>query len=275
MHNGVMRCAVVGHTEWVEFVRVARVPMPGEIIRSRESWEEPAGGGAMASAELARLSGSCEFFTALGSDERAQHSRERLTALGIIVHSAQHPEPQARTFTYLDDAGERTITLVGTKLRPSGDEPLPWDTLASVEACYFVSGDEAALRQARRARVLVATSRSLPVLANTDVQLDALVFSAHDADEHYQHGMLRVAPRLVIATGGALGGRYAYDGVTFHPYPPVPVPGPVRDAYGAGDSFAAGITYGLGLGVPIEEALRIAATSGATALTRRGAHGKS
>lgn len=270
-----MHCAVIGHTEWVEFVRVARVPTPGEIIRARDSWEEPAGGGAMAAAELARLAGSCEFFTALGSDDRAARSRTILTAFGIQVHSARHPEDQPRTFTYLDDAGERTITLVGTKIRPSGEEPLPWELLSSADAVYFVAGDEAALAQARRARTLVATSRSLPVLANSDVPLDALVFSANDVDEHYAHGMLRVAPRLVVATEGALGGRYSFDGVTFHPFPTVPLPGPIQDAYGAGDSFAAGLTYGLGMGLPIDEVLRVAASSGATALTRRGAHGRS
>lgn len=270
-----MRCAVVGHTEWVEFVRVARVPLAGEIIRARESWEEPGGGGAMAAAELARLAGSCEFFTALASDERAAHSRSFLSELHIQVHSALHPGPQPRTFTYLDDAGERTITLVGTKISPRGSEPLPWELFASMDACYFVAGDEAALVHARKARTLVATSRSLPVLANSDVRLDALVFSSHDADERYEHGMLRVAPKLVVATGGALGGQYSFDGVRFQPYPTVPLPGPVQDAYGAGDSFAAGLTYGLGMGYSIDDALRTAATSGATALTRRGAHGRS
>ena len=35
-----MRTAVVGHVEWVEFVRVDRVPGPGEIIQARETWAE-------------------------------------------------------------------------------------------------------------------------------------------------------------------------------------------------------------------------------------------
>ena len=40
-----VRVAVVGHVEWVEFVRVPSVPRPGEITQALESWEEPAGGG--------------------------------------------------------------------------------------------------------------------------------------------------------------------------------------------------------------------------------------
>src|SRR5438046_3042188 len=50
-----MRVAVVGHVEWVEFARVERVPRPGEIVHALETWEEPAGGGAVAAAQLARL----------------------------------------------------------------------------------------------------------------------------------------------------------------------------------------------------------------------------
>ena len=40
-----------------------------------------------------------------------------------------------------------------------------------------------------------------------------------------------------------------------------PLPGPVVDAYGAGDAFAAGLTYGLAAGCRIEEALRLRAAA--------------
>jgi ribokinase len=51
------------------------------------------------------------------------------------------------------------------------------------------------------------------------------------------------------------------------------VPGPLQDTYGAGDSFAAGLTFGLAEGLPMDEAIALAARSGAAALSRRGAHG--
>jgi ribokinase len=50
---------------------------------------------------------------------------------------------------------------------------------------------------------------------------------------------------------------------------PEPLPGPPADTYGAGDSFAAGLTYGLGVG-PAEDALRLGARCGAAAITGRG-----
>ena len=47
-------------------------------------------------------------------------------------------------------------------------------------------------------------------------------------------------------------------------------PGPLLDAYGAGDSFVAGLTYGLGAGQELDEAVRTGARWGAEAVTRRG-----
>src|SRR5262249_57454969 len=58
----VMQLAVVGHVEWVEFARVDHMPEPGEIVHALETWEEPAGGGAVAAVQLAHLPGSGPLF---------------------------------------------------------------------------------------------------------------------------------------------------------------------------------------------------------------------
>ena len=55
-------------------------------------------------------------------------------------------------------------------------------------------------------------------------------------------------------------------------YEAVPPPSPVVDTYGAGDTFAAGVVWGLAVGLPLAEALRLAATRAAEALTWRGAY---
>ncbi|HEX9140577.1 MAG TPA: PfkB family carbohydrate kinase, partial [Gaiellaceae bacterium] len=106
-----MKVAVVGHIEWVEFARVASVPLPGEISHAIETWEEPAGGGAVAAVQLARLAGSCVFFTALGSDELGRRSRAELTKRGVDVKAIPEADATRRAFTYVDDTGERTITV--------------------------------------------------------------------------------------------------------------------------------------------------------------------
>jgi ribokinase len=267
-----VKVAVVGHVEWVEFARVERVPPQAAIVHAREAWDEPAGGGAVAAVQLARLAGRATLYTALGDDERGLRAKTELQALGLRVEAVFRPEPQRRAFTYVDDDGERTITVIGERMTPSGNDGLPLDELAGCDAVYFTGGDATALRSARQARVLVATPRALRDLQRGGVELDALVGSARDPSERYAPGDLDPEPRLVVRTAGAEGGTWeAADGRT-GAYAPEPLPGPPVDSYGCGDSFAAGLTFALGRGLDLDEALRLAARCGAACVTGRGAY---
>jgi ribokinase len=263
-----VKVAVVGHVEWLEFVRVESVPRAGEIIAALETWEEPAGGGGVAAVELARLAGEAAFFCLLGGDDLGAQARVRLEAVGVRVHSPASDEAQRRGFCYVDEVGERTITVIGDKPRPKGGEgTLPWEELAATDGVYFTAGDAEAVRQARRARVLVATARELPTLQAAGIELDALIASGDDEAERYQTGDLEPPPKLVVSTAGSLGGWAQPGG----PYKPAAPPGPYEDAFGAGDCFAAGLTYALAKGMDVPEALVFASERGALALTRRGA----
>lgn len=251
--NCEMRIAVVGHVEWVEFARVVRVPRAGEIVRATETWSEAAGGGAVAAAQIARLAGGADFFTALGEDELGDRALAQLEAQGITVHAQRRGETR-RAFTFIDSSGERTITVLGEKLGPLGPLELRAD------AAVFVAGDAAALASARTARLLVAAARELATLQGTYV--DVLVGSAADPAEQ---GALDPAPGLVIRTDGARGGRAGERS-----FPAAPVPGPVGDAYGCGDSFMGALAFALARGDPPEDALGLAARAGAAVLTGRG-----
>jgi ribokinase len=265
-----VRVAVVGHVEWVEFAHVERVPRPGEIVHAVESWAIPAGGGGVAAVQLSKLAGSATLFTALGDDRLGKASRRGLEELGVRVEAALRPIPQRRCFVYLDASGERTITTIGHRLNPGGHDPLPWDDLAATDAVYFTAGDLAALEAGRRAGVLVATSRVLDDLAGSETKLDALVGSAYDPAEVYRAGDLDPPPRLVVRTEGKEGGAYETDDGRSGRYPAAPLPGPKVDAYGCGDSFAAGLTFALGAGHGVDEALELAARCGAACVTGRG-----
>ena len=209
-----MRVAVVGHVEWVEFLRVESVPRPGEIVHVRETWAEAAGGGADAAVQLAKLAGSSQLYTALGDDDLGHRAFEQLTRQGVRVEAAWRAEPQRRAFCYVDATGERTITLLSPKLVPRGSDPLPWADLADSEGVYYTGGDESALRAARAARVLVATARELPTLRAAAVELDVLVASATDAGERYREGQLEPRPRYAVRTEGARGGRSSLEGAS-------------------------------------------------------------
>jgi ribokinase len=266
-----VKTAVVGHVEWNEFALVDHVPRPGEIVRVHETFSEPAGGGAVAAVQLARLAGECTFYTALGDDEIGERSRSRLHELGVRVEAAvRRGAPTRRAFTYLDASAERTITVIGDRLHPCRSDDLPWDELADIASVYFCAGDPDALRAARATRALVATARVLDTLEQGHVELDALVGSAHDPKEQYTPGQLDPPPRLVVVTAGAEGGTWTgVEGRTGH-WAAAPLPGPMADSYGAGDSFAAGLAFALGDGRGPEEALELAARCGAMCMTGHG-----
>jgi ribokinase len=265
-----VKVAVVGHVEWIEFARVERVPAPGEIVHALESWEEPGGGGAVAAVQLARLARDCLFLTALGDDELGHRAERELMALGVRVEAVWRPAPQRRAFVFTDAHAERTITVMGDRVGPRGADPLPWPELADVDGVYFTAGDADAVRAARAARMLVSTARTIRPLAEADAQIDMLVASSRDVGERYTHGDIEPPPHLVAWTAGAAGGWVEAPDGTRTDWTAAPLPGPPVDAYGAGDSFAAGLTYGLAAGRSSEEALAIGAQCGAACVTGRG-----
>jgi ribokinase len=262
------RVAVVGH---VRFARVEHVPMAGEVVHAVDPFEEPAGGGAVAAVQLARLAGEALFITALGDDEHGHRSVARLGELGVDVRAVFVREPSRSAVTLVDQAGERTITTFGPRLDPRGDDAgEDWDALEGVDAVYFTAGDVAALRRARAsARVLVASPRARGALGQ-GVPLDALVLSDKDEVELGEAGDTQEEARLVVWTEGARGGRYRDAAGVSGRWAAVPVPGKPIDSYGCGDSFVAGLTYGLGAGLDAPDALALAARCGAVCLTGRG-----
>jgi ribokinase len=74
----------------------------------------------------------------------------------------------------------------------------------------------------------------------------------------------------MVSTHGARGATYTGRDGQSGSCKAAPLPGPVADAYGAGDSFAAGFTFGLGMGMDVDAALAIASRCGASNLMGRG-----
>jgi ribokinase len=264
-----MRVAVVGHVEWVEFALVDRVPASGEIAHAHGGWSEAGGGGAVAAVQLAKLAGAAEFYTALGDDELGRRAFAELGEQGVSLHTTFR-DVQRRALTLVEPTGERTITTLGEKLVPRRSDPLPWDRLQGCDAVFFVSGDVAALRAARGARVLTATARTLPTLVEAGVELDAVIGSGSDPGEQLPAGALEPPPLLVLATRGAGGGTWSSADGRSGSWEPAPPPGEIADAYGCGDSFAAGFTFALARGDRVEKAAAFGARCGAACLTGRG-----
>jgi ribokinase len=245
----------VGHVEWVEFARVPAMPGAGEIVHATETFDEPAGGGAVVARQLARLNGRCEFFTALGDDDLGRRAQRRLAELGIDVHVRWGGQTR-RAWTHVDAHGERTITVLGGKLLP--DAPLP---LEGYDLVFFVAGTVEALRAARRARFVAATVRELATLKAAGVPLDLLVRSANDPGERYDDSL---DAKVVVMTDGERGGTV--NGVTYAAVKP----SRVVDSYGAGDSFAAAVAFALARGDDLGDALALGARAGSAVIAGAG-----
>lgn len=264
------RVAVVGHVEWVQFARVRNVPSAGDVAHATDEFEEPAGGGAVAAVQLARLAGEATLITAVGDDEHGRRTVARMRELSVDVNAATRRGRTRRAVTLVDDDGERTITTFGPRLEPlAADEELAWGALDGADAVYFTSGDVGALRAARRARVLVASPRAVDALGH-GVTLDALVLSGEDAIERRLTERAEDQAELVVFTEGARGGLYRERSGGSGRWEAATPPAPRVDSYGCGDSFAAGLTYGLGAGLEVPGALALAARCGAVCLTGRG-----
>ena len=264
---------MIGHVEWIDFARVNRLARTGDIVHATEAWEEPGGGGAVAAVQLARLAGACDLYTALGEDDAGVGARDALELLGVSVHAGVRRTPTRRAVTFIDPAGERTITTLGERLEPSSRDPLPWDRLEAADAVYVTAGDAGAFHSARAARVMVVTTRVLGLLADSEVPADAVVGSSNDPAERFDPDVLSHRPGMVVLTDGARGGTYeTADGRSgaYAPSPPPAGSSARADTYGGGDAFAAGLTFALGAGWEIVAALTLAARCGAYAVSGRG-----
>jgi ribokinase len=262
-----MRAAVIGHVEWVEFLGVDHVPRAGEIIHAQPKLAVPAGGGAVAAVQLRRMGAETVFFTSLGDDALGHRAADELRARGVDVRAVFRGE-QRRAITFVDAQRERTIVVMGERLVPHAADALDWSLLEGCDAVYVTGCDAAAMQLARRAQVVTGTSRVLSLFQEARVQLDALVGSANDPAEHYAAGDLEPAPRIVVRTDGARGGELTVGAQTQR-YAPVPTP--VRgDTYGAGDTFAAALTFALGERRSPEQAVAFAAERAAEVLAFNG-----
>ena len=195
-------------------------------------------------------------------------SRLRELGLGILVDWRE--APTRRAMVLLDDAGERTIVTVGERLEPAGEKrSLRWDELGEMDGVYFTAGDIPALRAARAARVLVREPRAGHALG-AGVELDALVLSGDDATERREAVSSPSKAKLLVFTEGERGGTYSSSDGTSGSWQGVTPDGERVDSYGCGDSFAAGLTYGLAAQLSLADALALGARCGAECSTRRG-----
>ena len=269
-----MRMAVVGHVEWIDLLRVDRLPTAGEVATATGSLQLAAGSGAIAASQLAKLGCEVTFYTRLTNDDLGERARAEMEQHGIRVEAVSSGTGLRRAVVFVDATGERTITVWGAKRVPAERDPLPWTELAAMDGVCFLAGDGNALRAARAAPILVSTARWLATLRRSGVRLDALVGSRLDPAEQYTNRDLVPPPKLVVITDGNKGGTIEDADGREERYDPVGLVSDSGDAYGCGDSFIAGLAWALSRGDAAADAVVFAARCGAACRSGSGLDGQ-
>ena len=260
-----LRIALVGHVQHITLGLVPALPRDGEIVHLSDLRWLPGGGSGVPFWQLLRGPTEVHFFTAFGDDEAGAQVEAELRATRAQVHAVRRREPHTRNVVLITPGGERTILVLGESQYPRRDDPLPWDLLAGCDAAFFTAQDPEALRAARAARVLVAATRRREAIVRSGVTVDVALGSAADEREVCRLADYHPAPSALVLTEGGSGGTIETAGGTERFAAPPPVRRRVG-SYGAGDSFAAALTFFLAAGLGVREACDRAGAYGAAVL---------
>ncbi len=266
--KGNLKFAIIGHIEWINFLKVDVLPKPGIISHAKKSLEFPAGGGALIAKTLFELTNNeIHFFTSLGKDYFGEKSFEFFDNLGIKLHIAWRSESTRKGFSLIDNQGERSITIIGKRLAPSSNDNLDWNILSKMDGIFMTAGDSRLLKICRNANILCTTPRvGIELINESKINLDALIGSNLDPDESFLSTDLIKKPKFIIKTEGENGGIYIPGGR----FSAINNNKPNIDSYGCGDSFAAGVLYGLAANWPIENSIKLGTVLGRNCIEHFG-----
>jgi len=264
-----LKLAVIGHIEWVTFLKVDQLPLAGQISHAKDCFEEAAGGAAVAAVQMARLiNGPVDLITSLGKDNCGEKCYERLTKLGLNLKVAWREKPTRKGISLISKDGERAITVIGERLQPIASDNLPWGDMKNYDGIFVTATDKEGIRFARKAKFLAVTPRTGEnTLKISKVRINALIGSGLDPGEKINYEDLEPKPDVYIATEGKSGGTI-YP--TRHKYSSIKPSSKEIDSYGCGDCFAGAVTAAMSAKMDLAQAIRIGAYCGAECSTHFG-----
>jgi len=199
------------------------------------------------------------FFTSLGNDDYGDKCFKILSNMGIKLHVAWRDKPTRRGFSLIDSQGERAITVIGERLSPTHKDNLEWNILKKMDGIFITASDSEIFKMARSASILCTTPRvGLNTINKSNVLLDGLIGSNLDPGEAFSFSELSLKPKYIIKTEGEKGGILFPGGR----YKALKNKKLKVDSYGCGDSFAAGILYGMASKWDIDKCLNLAKVMG-------------
>ena len=144
-------------------------------------------------------------------------------------------------------------------LAPTHKDKLEWNILKKMDGIFITASDSDVFKMARSASILCTTPRvGLNTINNSNVLLDGLIGSNLDPGEVFSFSELSLKPKYTIKTEGEKGGILFPGGR----YKALKNKKLKVDSYGCGDSFAAGILYGMASKWDIDKSLNLAKVMG-------------
>ena len=195
----------------------------------------------------------------LGNDDYGDKCFKNLSNMGINLHVAWRDKPTRRGFSLIDSKGERAITVIGERLAPTHKDNLEWSILKKMDGIFITASDSEIFKMARSASILCTTPRvGLNTINKSNVLLDGLIGSNLDPGEAFSFSDLSLKPKYTFKTEGEKGGILFPGGR----YKALKNKKSKVDSYGCGDSFAAGILYGMASKWDIDKTLNLAKVMG-------------
>lgn len=273
-------------------VTLPRFHQPGETVTGSDFRVYPGGKGGNQAVAAARLGARVHMVGEVGDDGNGAFYREVIAKEGIgLAHVKEAPGvPTGVALIEVDPRGENRIAVVpGANAlvnRAQVDAALaglpgldavmlqleiPMDTVVYAAQACAARAVLTILDPAPAVPLRPELLRTVDYLTPNESELALLSGMPTDtlekATEAAKH-LLRQGVRHVVAKLGRSGCLYVSDESVRH------VPGysvDVVDTTAAGDSFNAGLAYGLCGGMSIEQALRFANAVGALSTTKAGA----
>ncbi|HMP40288.1 MAG TPA: ribokinase [Roseiflexaceae bacterium] len=286
-----MSILVFGSINMDLVTRTPRLPAAGETLIGHTFFTAPGGKGANQAVVCARLGAPTDMVGRIGDDVFAESLRTSLQTYGVDTRFVTvAPGPSGLAAIAVSDAAENTIIVIAGANNHVGEADIARMTPALAQARVLLLQLEvplaaviAAAAAAREHGVLVvldpAPAQELPaelyrlvdiITPNeTEAALLTGVMPGDDtAAVQAAHILLERGVRHAVIKLGARGALLANADGT-HIIPAFSVT--AVDTVAAGDAFNGGLAVGLDAGLPLTEALRLAAATGALAVTKEGA----
>lgn len=281
------RLTVVGAANLDRFIRVPRLPEPGETMRATAPMESGGGKGANQAVAARRLGVDVVFVGAVGRDPAGARLEAALEREGIDTRFMQRVAgvPTGEAWIAVDGQGGNLLFYIPGANDALDVDAIPDAALAAGDAVLLQNElAEAAPRLARRARAHArrviwnaapvdrwdpAMIALTDILVANHIEVVALVPGTS--------GPIAAATRLldmgvgeaVIVTRGGAGAELVTREASWHV--DAVAAGRVVDTTGCGDAFAAAAAVGLVRGLGLPAAMDLAARVAGLAATRPGA----